>query len=396
VCNSGLAARNQAALEAAAQAIASAPPGSEHIAYSWDQRTVTIQAGHGTMTIERPEVIPWHYRIQHEIYWVAHGGSLRPDGSSDHPFGTIPQALDQAGPGDIVYIRPGTYVENIHINKSGLRGKPIIVSAAPGALGKVTVTPSKPYVAGHPHGAVVSFDGADFVWVNGLNIEGPLGRHEAPKHEHFSADGITFENGAGYGDRVTNNVIYDNVHSGIKELNHDGRGIYIAGNIIFHNGTTDLDHGIYMPGDNVTMTANVIFNNAGFGIHSYSAPRGQVITHNLIFSNHSGGIILAGADNHVSYNLLVNNPSGVLLFRAGCENNIIQNNTMAYNNTNLAIDSGGGRLGNPTGNRVRGNRTYQVAATARESRRERELFAGLSFLEASSLDFQFTPGARWW
>src|SRR5262249_53962174 len=151
-----------AALEAAARAIASAPPGSEHISYSWDQHTVTIQAGHGTMTIERPEVIPWHYRIQHEIDWVAHG-SLGGDGSSDHPFGTITQALAHATPGDIIYIRPGKYVENIDINKSGLPGKPIIISAAPGALGRVTVTPSRQYVASKPHGAVVAFDGADFV-----------------------------------------------------------------------------------------------------------------------------------------------------------------------------------------------------------------------------------------
>jgi parallel beta-helix repeat protein len=149
-----------------------------------------------------------------------------------------------------------------------------------------------------------------------------------------------------------------------------------------------------MPGDNATMTDNVIFDNTGFGIHSYAAPRNQTITRNLIFSNQSGGIILAGAGNRVAFNVLVNNPSGILLFRAGCENNFVQNNTLAYNNTNLAIDSGGGRLGNPTGNHVRANRSYQVRPAAHVSRRQEELLASLSFLEATSLDFQLTPGAR--
>ena len=50
-----------------------------------------------------------------------------------------------AGPGDIVYIESGTYVENLVLTRSGSSGNPIIFSCAPGDLGQ----PRRAEVGGH-------------------------------------------------------------------------------------------------------------------------------------------------------------------------------------------------------------------------------------------------------
>ena len=48
-------------------------------------------------------------------------------GSSTAPFGSIQSAVDVAAPGDMIYLRAGTYKPstNIQITKSGTRTQPI-------------------------------------------------------------------------------------------------------------------------------------------------------------------------------------------------------------------------------------------------------------------------------
>jgi prepilin-type N-terminal cleavage/methylation domain-containing protein len=74
------------------------------------------------------------------------------------------------------------------VRKSGQADMPVIASCAPDALGKVKVTPGKEYVEKNPGGAVITLHGARHVWINGLVIEGPKGRPEAPKAETYGAN----------------------------------------------------------------------------------------------------------------------------------------------------------------------------------------------------------------
>jgi hypothetical protein len=326
-------------------------PAAAGVSFSPDQHTVTIQADAKTWTIARPVVSPWNYQATGTTYWVATTGSDGGVGSSAQPFATIGHAVAVAGPGDIVYVEAGVYVENLSITKSGLAGRPIIISAAPGALGQVTITPSAQYVTANPSGAVVNVEQANYVWINGFVIEGPKGRPEAPLSEHYGANGITWNDGAGLGDRATNNVVYNNVHCGLKEMDqHIGAGNLIEGNVIFDNGTTSLDHGIYMPADDVTINGNIIFESAGFGIHAYESPRRLTITHNVCFANKAGALVLAGSDCKVLNNTFADNLRGMFYFRAGCANNVVENNIFAFNRTDCDYDNGGGKLGDPHDN----------------------------------------------
>lgn len=66
-----------------------------------------------------------------EIYWVSPDGDDGADGTEDAPFQTIQQAVDAAGPGDLVYVKAGTYAP-FSVSNSGNYGNPVVISAAPG------------------------------------------------------------------------------------------------------------------------------------------------------------------------------------------------------------------------------------------------------------------------
>jgi hypothetical protein len=331
-------------------AVELAKPISPTITFSKDEETVTVKYKKGEWTFYRPVVSPWRYEAKGKVRWVDPKGDDASDGTAEKPLKTISKALALVEAGDVVFVRAGTYVEHLVIKKSGEEGKPIIVSCAQDALGNVKVTPSKEYVEKNPSGAVITLHGARHVWINGLVIEGPLGRPEAPKMETYGANGITWAGKAGEGCRATNNVVYGNVHCGMKEMGHGGTKILMEANVIFENGTESRDHGIYCPADDLTINGNAIFNNAGFGIHSYSSPKRQVITRNLCVGNKSCGIILAGSDNKVFHNVCAYNGVGLFYFRGGCKNNVVKNNICAFNKTDCGFDNGGGEYGDPVDN----------------------------------------------
>src|SRR5262249_44405969 len=151
-------------------------------------------------------------------------------------------------PGDILYVLPGTYVQDVFINQSGAPGKPIIMSCAPvadgGGLGSVTfVIPKDAALNGRPDigqpadTSVVAINNSNYVWINGLNLEGVLGQSWAPSTEdQGDPNGIMWENGPCTGGRATNNVIFNNLHCGLKDQMQSTYGLLLQGNIIFHNG----------------------------------------------------------------------------------------------------------------------------------------------------------------
>ena len=69
-------------------------------------------------------------------------------------------------------------------------------------------------------------DAAIILGRDGLVIEGPLGCPEAPKMETYGANGITWAGKAGEGCRATNNVVYGNVHCGLKEMGHEAHKLH--------------------------------------------------------------------------------------------------------------------------------------------------------------------------
>ena len=363
------------------------------VTFSKDEKTVTVQYDKGEWTFHRPVITPWNFKTSGKVFWVATTGNDANDGSEDKPIRTISKAVEAVAPGDVIYVRAGSYVESIVIKKSGEEGKSIILSCAPGDLGKVKITPPKEYVQKNPSGAVIRVHSAQHVWINGLVIEGPMGRPEAPATEMYGANGITFAGKAGLGCRVTNCVIYRNVHCGIKEMGHGGTKILLEANVIFDNGTRSTDHGIYCPADDLTINGNIIFHNAGYGIHSYSNPKRQVITRNICMGNKAAGIILAGSDNKVYHNVCVGNGLGIMYFRSGCTENVVKNNIFAFNKTDCGYDNGGGKLGDPAKNVDDHNCYFPGKPNERIKPGMNEVFADPLFMDSKKGDFRLNDGS---
>lgn len=368
-------------------------PHSPTIAFSQDEKTISVHYEKGQWTFRRPVITPWDFKASGKVLWVTIPGNDANDGSKDQPFRTVGKAVHAAGPGDVILVRAGTYVESILLNQSGQEGKPVILSCAPGDLGKVKITPPKEYVQKNPSGAVIRVHSARHIWINGLVIEGPKGRPEAPPSEMYGANGITFAGKAGLGCRVTNCVVYRNVHCGIKEMGHGGTRILMEANVIFDNGTRSTDHGIYCPADDLTINGNIIFHNAGYGIHSYSNPRRQVITRNICLGNKAAGIILAGGDNRVFHNVTVHNGLGIMYFRGGCVGNIVKNNIFAFNGTDCGYDNGGGRYGDPAGNVDDFNCYFPGKPNPRIGPGKHEVLADPLFVDSKMGDFRLKPAS---
>ncbi|MBI2481830.1 MAG: right-handed parallel beta-helix repeat-containing protein [Planctomycetia bacterium] len=68
------------------------------------------------------------------LYADAANGNDAQDGSRERPWHTVNHALRRLLPGDVLYLRGGTYYENVVLPKSGAEGKPITIRSYPGEL----------------------------------------------------------------------------------------------------------------------------------------------------------------------------------------------------------------------------------------------------------------------
>lgn len=80
-----------------------------------------------------------------------------PDGSRDRPFGSIPDALKAAEPGDIISVGEGTYVGEIETVRSGLPGRPITLRGGDGVQLRGDRESSVLFEVNHSHIVIEGF-----------------------------------------------------------------------------------------------------------------------------------------------------------------------------------------------------------------------------------------------
>jgi parallel beta-helix repeat protein len=258
--------------------------------FSADLKTVSVNYAGYSYTIPRP-VTPATTFVPtngHAPIYVASGGNIQ-------------SVVNAATPGDVVYIRAGTYnvAGGLQIYNSGAPGKNIVISAAPGDIGKVILRLPDAGLA--PDIDIIGVHSSNYITINGLVLEGARDRLALQAWGGVRGGGILWQNGAGTGNVATNNVVYGVVGTCIKEAGHGGEGILIEGNVVFDCGSESRDHGIYMPSNNETIRGNIAFLSAGYGIHLYSNPSNLLVEKNVVFDNLTGGILLA-ADHTKVYN----------------------------------------------------------------------------------------------
>jgi parallel beta-helix repeat protein len=213
---------------------------------------------------------------------------------------TIQEAINNASSGATIFVRSGTYHENVAINKS---------------VSLVGENMDSTIIYGTGNGSVVSIvaDGVNFTGFTVRN-SGANAYDSAIRIEHSSGVVITYNkitentNGIGVFSSSNNvfsgNTIFYNEFYGIEFFSSNNN--VISGNVISKNYD-----GIYLSysGGNV-FSGNTIFYNEFYGIEFFSS-RYNVISGNVISKNYNG-IYLTFSSNNIFYHNSFNNTNQVI------------------------------------------------------------------------------------
>jgi len=218
---------------------------------------------------------------------------------TDGQYATIQQAVNAAKPGDIVRVAPGTYTENVVVDKS------LTITAASG----------RPTVQAADASKDVFLVTSPGVRIDGLTIAG-------------GASGVQIQGTSKCA--VTNIVARNNV-----------RGVYLSHgteNEISKNNLADNSYGVYGDG----ASSNTISSNVATGEKGTGATLGDgiflnygdsnKITDNNLSANHVFGISMyTSTRNIISDNTMTDNDRIGIRIGPGSNNNTITRNTIARN-----------------------------------------------------------------
>jgi FlaA1/EpsC-like NDP-sugar epimerase len=273
-------------------------------------------------------------------YFVAPQGLPTNDGSPERPL-DLATALAKASPvqaGQKIWLRGGTYRGGFISSINGGEGSPIVVRNYQGE--RVILDGSNPDA--QAHGIVLDVVGTH-TWFWGLELT------------------YTNPTRAITTNASTPNGIYANQSKDVKFINmilHDlpaqGLGLWAEsvdveayGNIIYYNGTNDLDHGIYVQNmtDTKRIEDNIIFEQASHGLHAYGSSNAYLdhlyVAGNVIFNNGllrdepQRNILIGGGrvahemtvrDNFTYFPPASAHGSNNLGYAAGCADSIVTGN----------------------------------------------------------------------
>jgi hypothetical protein len=236
---------------------------------------------------------------QGHFYYVATNGDDINPGTEAQPFRSISKGIRVLDPGDMVYVREGTYHEQIIISSSGDNGLPITVSAYPG---------ESPVIDGQN-----SLPGG---WAGLVDIRG----------DHFVFDGFEIKNSAyvgvrvaGYLMKVRNLYVHHNYEHGVLIRGTDN---LVEGCQVWWNSTraeygnyngwwsAGLSAGRY-PSD-VIIRNNVVHQNWGEGLSTFEADH-VTIEDNIVYGNWAANVYISDAtDVLLQRNLVYGVPGSVV------------------------------------------------------------------------------------
>ena len=204
-------------------------------------------------------------------FYVATEGSPTGDGSITSPW-DLETALNQPSsvhPGDVIWVRGGTYVGNFQSSLSGTANSPIVVREYPGERATLDGNTETPTVI------TLTIHG-QYTWFWGLDItnSNPLRILDYPGSCGPRGDGV---GNYAVGTKLINLVVHDGCNgigdwsTGLNPSNTE-----VHGCIIYGNGAIGTDrghgHGLYVQNQTGTKTHtdNISFNSFDYNFHAYT------------------------------------------------------------------------------------------------------------------------------
>jgi hypothetical protein len=236
-------------------------------------------------------------------YYVTTSGSASASGSASSPW-SLAFALSHPSvlkPGDTIWVRGGTYNGAYTAKIKGTASAPITVRAYPGER----------VVLKRGDGPVLDIYDCAYLNLWGLEITGSFSTRSTSRSE--STYGIrTYQGAPSHHIKFINMIVHDVQAQGFGwwQAMTDSE---IYGSLFYYNGTTQLDHGIYLNNNAGTkaLINSFVFDNASHGVHGYVESSGKylnniVLDGNTLFNNGSIGYnTSAGSYGIYKRNILV-------------------------------------------------------------------------------------------
>jgi uncharacterized repeat protein (TIGR01451 family) len=199
--------------------------------------------------------------------WWRDGGTFHP---TDRP---IQDAIDNAGTGDTICVKAGTYTENVDVDKR------LTIRSENGAA-STTVN------ALYPNDHVFEVT-ADYVNISGFSVKGATGIMDAGIHlggDHCNiSDNIASDNYVGIVGEWSN---YNTISSNTVSNNNYGIGLRGSSDNMISGNTASNGHlGIGLRGSSDNAISSNTASNNDYGIHLYSSSN-----NNLIYDNYFNNI----------------------------------------------------------------------------------------------------------
>lgn len=252
-------------------------------------------------------------------YYVSNGGSDANAGTNAFPFQTITHAYSLVSAGDSIIVKPGVYTDytpwaGLLFNKNGTASQPITIRSQY----KWQAIIDAGNVSDHTECMSIS---GNYHIIEGFDMQGAF------------ECGLWIK-GTAKGNQVLNNTINHCGNIGDPTSSSGQAGLLsdentsdtqYYGNYIHHNGrlsiNSNLDHGMYLTGDNETIVNNIIAFNCAYGIHiaGYSTVSNMKVYNNVIAWNGRSGIMLWMAMDNIDIrnNIFYNNAElGLLCYDA--------------------------------------------------------------------------------
>jgi len=296
-----------------------------------------------------------HTPLLAATYFVSPSGSDAGLGSSVDPWFTLQHAADSVTAGDSVQIRSGTYT-GFRASSGGTDGQPITFMPEEGAavlVNAVSVNGKK--------GSIIEIEGYDWWVLVGLEVTGApdnagidirVADHVTVRscHCHHNQKWGIFTAFAEYFTAEHNECSYSTEEHGIYHSN-SGDNALVQHNTCHHNAGCgiQLNADPSMGGDgissNCTVTHNILYENGAIGgaAINLASVRDSLISNNLMYGNHAGGIAAWddgqgnqwGSKNNQYYNNTVHMPTDgrwAINLKNGSSNSKVYNNILIHEN----------------------------------------------------------------